>query len=242
MGSRTPAEDVVFAVRRLWRLIPASVRARVWARFGYIVPYQKVIYRGRVLSGGTDRTETYKLLFPTPPAGKTVLDIGCHLGFYCFQASSDGARYCLGIDIDERRVAKARRLARQNKIANLDFIAGDINEFAIQKPFDIILCLNVLQHMKSIAAIDGLIDRLQQSAAERLLLILPITNETDEDYRCEIRNRIPYLVPSRRFFESKFGTGAAVLDLPPSCYGPDRAMIVINGKATRQPQVLLPGA
>src|SRR5215469_15807753 len=100
MVSCNPGEEVMFAARRLWRLIPAGVREGVWARFGYIVPYQKVIYQGRVLSRGTDRTETYDLLFPTPPTGKTVLDVGCHIGFYCFQACSDGARYCLGIDID----------------------------------------------------------------------------------------------------------------------------------------------
>lgn len=112
-------------------------------------------------------------------------------------------------------------------------MAGDLNEFRIEKVFDIILCLNVLQHMKSVEATGSLLDRLQESAADRLLSIVPITNAGDAEHQHETRNHIEYLLLSRRFFERKFGDRAAVFDLLPSCCGANRALIVVNGKTRR---------
>src|SRR5438270_13420841 len=101
----------VAIVRGMWRQLPVSFRARVWEAWSGVIPYQRLSYRGKLLAWGTDRTEAYRLLFTDPPAGKSILDVGCHVGFYCFQAASHGAAYCLGVDRDGLRIAKARRIA-----------------------------------------------------------------------------------------------------------------------------------
>src|SRR5438552_2149855 len=45
---------------------------------------------------------------PEDLTGRSVLDIGCNGGFYCFELARRGAARVLGIDSDERYSAQAR--------------------------------------------------------------------------------------------------------------------------------------
>jgi SAM-dependent methyltransferase len=72
-------------------------------------------------------------------SGKTVLDIGCHYGFHCFEASKAGARVT-GFDTDPRPIETAR-------IINDHIEMQDVT-FTVECPpdtFDVIMYLSV-QH------------------------------------------------------------------------------------------------
>jgi len=215
----------------MWRQLPVSFRARLWEVWSGVIPYQRLSYRGKLLAWGTDRTAAYRLLFTDPPAGKSILDVGCHVGFYCFQAASDGAAYCLGVDRDGRRIAKERRIATRHCIPNVEFAESNISEFQIGRRFDVVLCLNVLQHMKTVDEVDLVLSRLEEAAIDCVLLVVPFTGTTGVAYEREIRGKVPYLLLSRDYFSRRYSDRFRFTPLPTSCYGPNRAIVRISKQA-----------
>ncbi|MHC1582205.1 MAG: methyltransferase domain-containing protein [Candidatus Syntropharchaeia archaeon] len=76
---------------------------------------------------------------------KTVLDVGCYMGYFCFKIKEKGAKKVVGIDInylDDAR--KIRSIKRENVI----FREVDIERDEIED-YDIILLLNTLHHLRS---------------------------------------------------------------------------------------------
>ena len=214
--------------RHLWRLVPASIRLRFWRLRGLVFQYQQVSYRGKVLVRGVDRMGTYRIIFPDPPKGRTVLDVGCHIGFYCVQAASEGAQYCLGIDIDERRIRKGQHLVANEGISNVAFVAADVCRYGFDRHFDVVLCLNLLQHMKTIDVASELLYRLYDLTDEYLALIVPLTMVPQLAYEYAFRDDIPYLLFSITFFSSIYGRSARFVELPEWYYGPARLAIIIT--------------
>src|SRR6185312_9582996 len=49
--------------------------------------------------------------------GRSVLEIGCQLGFFTFQAAALGARQCLGLDISKRFVDEANKISVNYKLS-----------------------------------------------------------------------------------------------------------------------------
>ena len=85
--------------------------------------------------------ETFTSAFPDFEArvrGKRVLDYGCGDGFQSIAIANLGADYALGVDINENRLAHARRLA--NGLENVGFSRK------IDGEFDIVVSLNALEH------------------------------------------------------------------------------------------------
>ena len=54
-----------------------------------------------------------------------VIDIGCGMGTFTFEAASRGARYALGVDLAASGIAAAQRLAREQGIARCSFLLAD---------------------------------------------------------------------------------------------------------------------
>ena len=79
-------------MRTAWHILPSNIRLLFWKARGRCVPYQSIIFGGRVLLHGTDRGGAYRLIFPSPPIGKTVLDVGCHLWFLLFHGGFRGSK------------------------------------------------------------------------------------------------------------------------------------------------------
>jgi len=65
--------------------------------------------------------------------GETVLDLGCGAGFDVFLAArkvgEDGK--VIGVDMTEAMIEKAKENARKNKIDNVEFILGEIEELPL---------------------------------------------------------------------------------------------------------------
>jgi SAM-dependent methyltransferase len=98
-------------------------------------------------------------------AGKSVLDIGCNEGFFCFKAAAGGAARVVGLDRDARFIAGARV-----RYASSD-LPQDVIEFRTQswdhlpdEKFDIIFFLSALHYAADQAkVIHSLVERLTPS-------------------------------------------------------------------------------
>ena len=75
-------------------------------------------------------------------AGKSVLDVGSYLGYFCQEALKRGARSAHGIEADPEKVRQARVLAEMNGLSPT-YAVGDIESAELQRPYDVVLCLNV---------------------------------------------------------------------------------------------------
>jgi SAM-dependent methyltransferase len=207
------------------RLIPDSKQ----------IPYQAIIYRGQVLKDGWDRRRSYRQIFPTAPMGKSILDLGCSSGYYCFMAASEGAAYCRGVDHKPEHVNLANKLVAEHQVPNLEFTVGDITQYPIERSFDVILCLNVLRHLRSIEEVEGVLDRAYARANERLVLMVPIVPWPDVlyiyDYTSMTSNRARIRF-SARYFQLKFGLPSVSVTRAYT-YGDDRICVTIHKPGAR---------
>ncbi len=101
------------------------------------------------------KIKAIKNLFPKDFTGKSLLDIGCHLGYYCFEATQRGAVRTVGIDRG-RKVESLSNLAELNNRAakqwdvykNCEFYDTNIGKsWDTYGKFDIILCFSVYHHI-----------------------------------------------------------------------------------------------
>lgn len=128
--------------------------------------YQRIALPYGLATPGRDRSATACLALPDDLTGKSVLDVGCKHGYFCFEALRRGAKRVVGIDVDAQSVRRARLLA-DCLGADVTFEMLDIEREPIRERFDHVLCLNLLHHLRDpIAALD----RLTEITGERLVL------------------------------------------------------------------------
>ncbi|MBV8070858.1 MAG: class I SAM-dependent methyltransferase [Acidobacteriaceae bacterium] len=215
--------------RYLWRRFPQPLRYRFWLWWGEVLPYQRIIYRGKVLRWGRDRTKAYRAVFPTAPAGESILDLGCHTGFYCFMAASEGAKHCLGIDHVASRIKEGMELAAREGIRNVELVAADVFDYHLPRTFDVVLCLNLLHHMRSIERAEALIEKVYGWSRERIVFIVLRPRNASATYEYVDEYGTRYLHFSAQYFRDKYGTDRideSLLD--PGCYGANRSIIVLE--------------
>lgn len=147
--------------------------------------YQNVPLPFGLETGGRDRSETAKRIFPDDLASKSVFDAGCMYGYFCFAAEDRGATNCLGVDIDKENVRKSALLAAIRGSA-AQFRHFDIEADAVPGVFDYVLCLNVLHHLRDPI---GSIDKL--AAATRDTLVLEIASFSRRDRK---KNGVSWLI------------------------------------------------
>jgi 2-polyprenyl-3-methyl-5-hydroxy-6-metoxy-1,4-benzoquinol methylase/predicted kinase len=128
--------------------------------------YQNVSLPYGLSTGGKDRSKTARAIFPDAMPGRSVFDVGCMYGFFCFDAEDRGATHCTGADIDPENVRKCRLLAECRGSA-AEFIHFDIENEEIDGQFDYVLCLNVLHHLRNPI---GVLEKLIRATRERLVL------------------------------------------------------------------------
>jgi SAM-dependent methyltransferase len=138
--------------------------------------YQRIELPYGLATEGQDRTADLEFVFPRELSGKSVLDVGCHTGFFCQHAARRGAARVVGVDVDSNAVRQARTLAEIAGLSGaIDFQNLDVEADLLPAgPFDVVICLNVLHHLRDpIAAIA----KLAAIARERLVLEVPGPNE-----------------------------------------------------------------
>ena len=85
-------------------------------------------------------------------AGKSVLDVGSHIGTFAWAALQLGAKQVHGIDVEERTVKRCEDLFRNEGVSpsTYKFEARDICEFledVEENAFDTVLCFGVMYYM-----------------------------------------------------------------------------------------------
>lgn len=110
------------------------------------VPYQAVDGVGE-----RDCETRWKLMQPDVK-GKSVLDVGCNLGWFVARAKAEGACEAMGIDNDEAVIDAAKQLHGFGTEANSAFWKRDLNldmpTFDVIGRWDVVFCLSVLQHLR----------------------------------------------------------------------------------------------
>jgi 2-polyprenyl-3-methyl-5-hydroxy-6-metoxy-1,4-benzoquinol methylase len=140
--------------------------------------YQRIKIGGKTFVEGTNRKHDYEWIFPEKPEGKTIIDIGCHFGYYVLQAAWDGAEYCLGMDISRKVLRVGSQVAKQLKLRNINFVEENIENIGMKRcstwPFDIVLCLNLLHHLENIDRGKRVLEKIDAIAREQMIFCLSL--------------------------------------------------------------------
>jgi len=127
--------------------------------------YQRIELPHGLATPGESRAGMCDVIF-RDVAGKSVLDVGSYLGYFCQEALRRGAVSAHGIEVDANKVRQARALAEMNGLA-VSFQHADIESCALPGTYDVVLCLNVVHHLFDPI---GVIRRLARAAREKLVL------------------------------------------------------------------------
>ena len=98
---------------------------------------------------------------PEDLTGATVLDIGCNAGFYSLQMKQRGAKYVLGVDVDERYLSQAR-FAAETLDLEIDFQKRSVYDVdQIPGQFDYVLFMGLFYHLRyPLFALDKIIKKV----------------------------------------------------------------------------------
>ena len=105
--------------------------------------------------------------------GKTVVDLGCNFGFYSFFVRSAGARYVLGIDLDERIIRGCEILKALHDADGVDFRPLDITKAKGTGEFEIGMMIDLIgkDNIRTGTAKE-LLDSLERMSQKEMLLTL----------------------------------------------------------------------
>lgn len=109
----------------------------------------------------------WRALAPCLPAdlrGKTVLDVGCNAGFYCFAMAACGAEV-LGVDADPHYLEQARwaqpHLDPHGRTRFAELSAYELDQ--LDQQFDIVLFMGVFYHLRHpVRALDLAVARTKE--------------------------------------------------------------------------------
>lgn len=109
-------------------------------------------------------------------SGKTVLDIGCNAGFFAMRLKERGASRVVGIDINPTVLRQARFLSDRFGL-DLELQQRSAYDIVELGPFDIVLCLGVLYHLRHpLLALDN----IAEICRERLFTQMVMRGPSDE--------------------------------------------------------------
>jgi SAM-dependent methyltransferase len=109
--------------------------------------YHKVPLPFGLATPGQDRSDTAAIVLPASLAGKSVLDVGCALGYFSFEAEKRGASRVVGVELRDDRFAQANQL-KDVLASRVEFVQKDVLADDVGGPFDLVLFLNVIHHLK----------------------------------------------------------------------------------------------
>lgn len=141
--------------------------------------YQRIELPFGLDTGGNDRSPVARYVFPDDMSGKSVFDLGCRDGYFCFEAERRGATHVVGGELDPNSLARCELLADVLK-SKAQFLKFDIETEPLPGHFDFVLCLNVLHHLRNPLST---LDKLIEMTRERL--VLEIASLTPKDRRGE---------------------------------------------------------
>jgi len=127
--------------------------------------YQKMNFNGKLYFDGIDREPDYNIIFPESPKNKTILDIGCNIGYYSIKSALEGAKFVTGVDNHNIFINYAKLIKNDLNLSNVKFLCDTIENFKELK-YDYVLCLNILHHFNNI---DNVIQKIINMANELIV-------------------------------------------------------------------------
>ena len=106
-----------------------------------------------------------------------VLDVGCGGGILCEPLARLGAEVT-GIDENQKAILVAKNHAK-NMNLKINYIQGSITDIKFPKKFDVITCMEVLEHVESI---DLLIKKIKESIKNGGFFVGSTINQTITSY------------------------------------------------------------
>ena len=100
-----------------------------------------------------------------------VLDLGCGGGLTCESFARLGANIT-GIDFIKKNIEIAKLHSKQSNL-NINYIYGDLDDFSIKKKYDIILLLEVVEHLDDW---ESLINKIKKNLKPKGTLIISTIN------------------------------------------------------------------
>jgi len=106
-----------------------------------------------------------------PYEEKTVLDVGCGAGRYCFALAERGIKSAVGIDFAKNMIDEAKRIAIHLGYGNICiFQQNDFMKMNFEKPFDHVFAMGVLDY---IAEPVPFIKKMAESASKSVMISFP---------------------------------------------------------------------
>lgn len=116
----------------------------------------------------TAKAELMRKILPEL-SDKSILDLGCANGYYCFSALYAGARHVTGIDMDPAHIAVMKQAIDYFRLKHIDVFNNDVNETLIHLPpstYNIVFALALIHWIYSCTSTFGSIDAIMRSLAE----------------------------------------------------------------------------
>jgi ubiquinone/menaquinone biosynthesis C-methylase UbiE len=80
--------------------------------------------------------------------GLRVIDVGCGMGTFTFEAASRGARYSLGLDLAVSGIAAAARIAREEAVQSCSFLLADAARLPVRSgAADVAIAADFTEHL-----------------------------------------------------------------------------------------------
>jgi ubiquinone/menaquinone biosynthesis C-methylase UbiE len=137
--------------------------------------YQTIELSGGVTTqGSVDSRQRYKFLERLDVRGKRVIDIGCNSGAYCFWAKRNGAREVVGVDLQDKRLEQARKIAQYEQL-DVKFVNHSLFDLAQLGKFDVVMCFAVVTEIPDLfGALKAIAGVIGERALIELSLAKPI--------------------------------------------------------------------
>ena len=110
--------------------------------------YQRIDLPYGIQTPGDGRTEAINIVHNELKRGQTVLDIGSFLGLFCITSLQQGASKVTGLELNRERLRQAKQIADFLQLKP-NYLRLDVEEYPRLDKHDIVLCLNVLHHLKN---------------------------------------------------------------------------------------------
>lgn len=129
---------------------------------------------------------------------KNVLEIGCGVGYGANMLSGYSKEY-IGCDSDKYSILKNKRLFKQK---NLSFIHTDADNFPENEKFDVVISLQVIEHIQNV---DLFLEKISLLLKKNGIVIISTPNASTQSY-----NENPYhfkeykINELKKLFESRF--------------------------------------
>lgn len=140
----TTSHPVTFWTKEQW--LSRWMEINLYSRLKDKGEYQDIELTDRYITGLSQSYKTWQRLDAMVAfRGKSVVDLGCNYGFFCFKAEQAGAINVTGIDISPSALATARSIAMV-KNSKVHFVVAELKKHT--PPYaDIAMALNTLHHL-----------------------------------------------------------------------------------------------